>query len=160
MATNYHRGRAKEYKAMGILKGAGWFCTRSAMSHGPVDIVAARKGRIRLIQVKSGSAKATIEEIKTLRKWAKQFNADAEVWSFKKNGHNPEVLVVKRSRIASASSVKNLTNAKLHDRNVEIEKKKAETILNATLHRHRSSSSSPPLQTASISLQPPFSHGT
>jgi hypothetical protein len=70
------------------------------MSHGPVDIVAAKAGRVKLIQVKSGSARANKIELSLLRKWATAFNAAAEVWSFgnKKKGGQPIKVVVCRRR--------------------------------------------------------------
>ena len=71
------------------------------MSHGPVDIVAARAGEVLLVQVKSGSARADSEEIDLLKLWAKAFNAKAEVWLFKKRGIIQRVAVAKRKRVAS-----------------------------------------------------------
>jgi len=93
--TNYTRGRAREYQTMRILRGTGWVCTRSAMSHGPIDIIAARSGDVLLIQVKSGSARAKRDELSLLRKWATEFNATAEVWSFRTKG------MVRRMRVRS-----------------------------------------------------------
>ncbi len=71
---------------MHLLRNEGWVCSRSAMSHGPVDVFAAKKGRVLLIQVKSGSARAKKTELQMLRSWAEAFDAQAEVWSFKKRG--------------------------------------------------------------------------
>ncbi len=71
---------------MRILRNQGWVCTRSAMSHGPIDIIAARTGKILLIQVKSGSARAKKDEKNLMKMWAKAFSADAQVWSFRKRG--------------------------------------------------------------------------
>jgi Holliday junction resolvase len=81
---------------MRILRALGWVCSRSAMSHGPVDVFAAKTGKILLIQVKSGSARAKRIELETLRVWAEHFNADAEVWSFKSHG------MLQKIRISSA----------------------------------------------------------
>lgn len=94
---NYNRGRAREYQAIVKLKNSGWVCTRSAMSHGPVDIIAARRGRVRLIQVKSGSARITKEELKLLKAWARAFNADAELWSFRERGQLKMTVVLKHT---------------------------------------------------------------
>ena len=71
---------------MQLLRAGGYVCSRSAMSHGPVDIFAAKAGRILLIQVKSGSARVKKHELKLLKKWAAAFDAEAQVWSFKKRG--------------------------------------------------------------------------
>jgi Holliday junction resolvase len=85
LATTYYtRGRAYEYKALQILRRDGWVCSRSAASHGPVDIFAGKNGRILLIQIKSGRAKVSKADREIFAKWAEAFNADAEIWHFKK----------------------------------------------------------------------------
>lgn len=84
VSTPYYRGRAKEYKVMEILRKEGWFCSRSAMSHGPVDIFAGKDGKTFLIQVKSGRARINKEERKELIKWANAFGAEAEIWYIRK----------------------------------------------------------------------------
>ena len=70
----YNRGRAKEYRCMEILRGEGW-------------VVAAKDGKVLLVQVKSGKARIKSEELRELVKWAEAFNADAEVWHFKERGN-------------------------------------------------------------------------
>jgi Holliday junction resolvase len=87
LVTQYARGRAYEYRCMELLKREGWTVGRSAASHSPVDIFAAKEGRIILIQVKSGKARVKTEELRELVKWAVAFNADAEVWHFKGRGN-------------------------------------------------------------------------
>jgi hypothetical protein len=70
------------------------------MSHGPVDVFAAKSGRVRLIQVKSGSSRIAQAELELLKTYALAFNADAEVWSFRKRGKVHKVTVSRRlSRI-------------------------------------------------------------
>ncbi len=103
--TNYSRGRAREYQTMHILREKGWVCTRSAMSHGPVDVIAAKSGEILLIQVKSGSARAKRQEISLIRKWAQAFNATAEVWSFANKGK------IRKSRISSKTRTDQTTSS-------------------------------------------------
>ena len=83
----YERGRAKEYRVMEMLKKDGWVVGRSAGSHSPVDIFAAKDGRVLLVQVKAGTARVAAEELRELVKWAEAFNADAEVWHFKGKGN-------------------------------------------------------------------------
>jgi len=83
----YERGRAKEYRVMEMLKKDGWVVGRSAGSHSPVDIFAAKEGRVLLVQVKTGTARVGVEELRELVKWAEAFNADAEVWHFKGKGN-------------------------------------------------------------------------
>ena len=68
------------------LRSDGWVCSRSAMSHGPVDVFAAKGGNILLIQVKSGSSRVKKTELQTFKQWAEHFNASAEIWYYKKRG--------------------------------------------------------------------------
>ncbi len=79
----YASGRAKEYRAMEILRKEEWIVARSAGSHSPADLLAAKNGRILLVQVKNRSARVRKEELTELVKWAGHFGADAEVWFFK-----------------------------------------------------------------------------
>jgi Holliday junction resolvase len=71
---------------MQMLRKAGWMVSRSAASHGAVDVFAAKEGRILLVQVKSGRARVTKEELEELVMWGKSSNGDAEVWHFKGKG--------------------------------------------------------------------------
>jgi Holliday junction resolvase len=94
--SNYRRGRSREYDTMTSLKKEGWMVARSAASHGAVDVFAARNGKVLLVQVKSGSAGATKEELGELVKWGESSNGDAEVWYYKGRGK-----VVKRRVFAA-----------------------------------------------------------
>ena len=76
---------------MHTLRGEGWICSRSAMSHGPVDVFAAKNGIVRLIQVKSGSSRMKKSELDILKSWAEAFNANAEIWYYKKRGRLQKV---------------------------------------------------------------------
>lgn len=71
---------------MELLRKDGWVVGRSAGSHSPVDIFAAREGATLLVQVKNGKARVKVDEAKELVKWAEAFNADAEIWHFKGRG--------------------------------------------------------------------------
>jgi len=57
-ATKYKNGAAREYRIMKKLEAEGWFCIRSAGSHGPIDIIALKRNllldvlSIRFIQSK------------------------------------------------------------------------------------------------------------
>jgi Holliday junction resolvase len=84
VSTPYARGRNREYQALRQLREEGWFCTRSAASHGPVDILAGKKGEILMVQVKSGSARATAVERELLKRWGKAFRGKVEIWKFRK----------------------------------------------------------------------------
>ena len=68
---------------MQLLKRDEWIVARSAGSHSPADLFAAKEGKVLLVQVKNGSARVKKEEMTELVKWAAQFNADAEVWFFR-----------------------------------------------------------------------------
>ena len=83
---NYNKGRSHEYGAMLALKKEGWMVARSAASHGAVDVFAAKEGRVLLLQVKSGNARATREELEELAEWGKSANGDAEVCYYKGRG--------------------------------------------------------------------------
>ena len=72
---------------MTLLKTEGWVVARSAGSHSPVDIFAAKLGVTLLVQVKSRKARMKAQEAKELVKWAEAFNANAEIWHFKGRGH-------------------------------------------------------------------------
>jgi Holliday junction resolvase len=52
---NYKKGRALEYECKKVLESMGYFCIRSAGSHSPADLVAAKAGQILLVQVQKGS---------------------------------------------------------------------------------------------------------
>ncbi len=76
------------------LREEGWFCSRSAASHGPVDVFAAKGGRIRMIQVKSGRSKLKPADRETLKRWAEAYAGTAEVWYFgKRTGIVKEVIL-------------------------------------------------------------------
>lgn len=117
MTTNYYRGRAKEYKVMSILRSEGWVCSRSAMSHGPVDVFAAKGGEILVIQVKSGKARIGREESVIFVQWAKAFGAVGELWQFKgrkglerrvlhKNGNDSPYKIKHNGKLIPATIVK------------------------------------------------------
>ena len=99
--ANYRRGRSRVYGAMSALMMDGWMVARSAASHGAVDVFAAKEGRVLLLQVKSGKARATKEELEELVRWGENSNGDAEVWYYKGRGR-----VVKR-RVHAAKREKN-----------------------------------------------------
>ena len=71
---------------MNSLKNDGWLVARSAASHGAVDVFAAKKGKVLLVQVKSGRARATKEELELLARWGENADGDAEVWYYKGRG--------------------------------------------------------------------------
>ena len=117
MATPYQRGRSKEYKVMSILRSEGWVCSRSAMSHGPVDVFAAKDGIVLVIQVKSGKSRMGRKESNIFVQWAEAFGAVGEVWQFKgrrgverkvlhMNGNKTPLKIIYNGRKMSANVVK------------------------------------------------------
>jgi len=83
-STPYTRGRSREYQVLRQLRQEGWLCSRSAASHGPVDIFAGRNGQILMVQVKSGKGRATDEERRTLIQWGKAYQGRVEIWKYRK----------------------------------------------------------------------------
>jgi len=74
LGSAYVRGRSAEYWVKGLLEAQGYLVIRSAASHTPIDLLAAKDG-VRLavqVKVKSGFTK---EEKAELLKWAEQFGA-------------------------------------------------------------------------------------
>jgi len=74
LGSAYVRGRSGEYWVKGLLEDQGYFVIRSAASHTPIDLLAARDG-VRLavqVKVKGGFTKGEKEE---LLRWAKHFEA-------------------------------------------------------------------------------------
>lgn len=84
VSTPYTRGRSHEYQVLRKLRGEGWLCSRSAASHGPVDIFAGKDGRMLMVQVKSGKGRASEEEKEILKVWGKAFQGRVEIWKFRK----------------------------------------------------------------------------
>jgi Holliday junction resolvase len=75
------------------------------MSHGPVDVFAAKEGEILLIQVKSGSARIKKVELDIFRRWAEHFNASAEVWYYKRRRKLKRVPVRTKTEVSEPISV-------------------------------------------------------
>ncbi len=96
VVSRYAKGREREYRTMSLLKHDGWLVSRSAASHGAVDVFAAKGGRLLLIQVKSGRARVKKEELENLVSWGRNSNGDAEVWHFRDGGE------VERRRVYKA----------------------------------------------------------
>ena len=84
VSTPYTRGRSREYQVLRKLRAEGWCCSRSAASHGPVDIFAGKGGQILMIQVKSGKGRASRTEKEVLKVSGEAFQSRVEIWRFKK----------------------------------------------------------------------------
>jgi Holliday junction resolvase len=105
VSTAYTRGRSREYRVLQTLREEGWLCSRSAASHGPVDIFAGRRGQTLLIQVKSGKARMSELDKKVLRNWAEAYNGRAEVWHYHKRKG------LKKTVIHNAGRSKQISNS-------------------------------------------------
>jgi Holliday junction resolvase len=93
VSTAYARGRSREYQVLKTLRREGWYCSRSAASHGPVDVFAGKDGMVRMIQVKSGRARLRPEDKDVLKLWAQAYAGVAEVWYFgRRTGTRIEVI--------------------------------------------------------------------
>jgi Holliday junction resolvase len=68
------RGRSAEYWVKGLLEDLGYVVIRSAASHTPMDLLAARHGVRLAVQVKVKS-RFTRDEREELLRWAKHFEA-------------------------------------------------------------------------------------
>ena len=93
VSTAYTRGRSREYRVLHILREEGWLCSRSAASHGPVDIFAGKGGETLLIQVKSGKSRTSELDKKVLKDWAAAYRGRAEIWHFPKRKKLRKTLV-------------------------------------------------------------------
>jgi Holliday junction resolvase len=98
VSTAYARGRSREYQVLKKLRHEGWCCSRSAASHGPVDVFAGKDGLVRMIQVKSGRARLRPGDRETLKLWAQAYAGVAEVWYFgRRSGTKIEVVLDART---------------------------------------------------------------
>ena len=66
VGTPYHRGRSREYQVLKLLRKEGWLCSRSAMSHGPIDVFAARDGKGPKAKGKRAGKRMTGEKLQVL----------------------------------------------------------------------------------------------
>lgn len=90
MNKNYVRGRANEYKTMGILEAVGYNCFRSAGSHGPFDVIGISKRGIILVQVKT-NGQPSPADMETMRDFPAPSNATKLVYCFNTGTRLPVV---------------------------------------------------------------------
>ena len=80
LVNPYRRGRIAEKKVVNYLRQRGFRnIRRSKGSRGPADIYATKNNTKFYIQVKSGTARPTRDEIRKLRKLAKERHGVAAV---------------------------------------------------------------------------------
>jgi len=77
--SSYYKGISAEKKVKRNLEKKGWLVRQSKGSRGSYDLYALKGGMKLLIQVKSGTAYASKDEIRKLRKTAKNKGAKALV---------------------------------------------------------------------------------
>jgi len=77
--SNYSKGIKAEKKVKSKLEKDGWLVRQSKGSRGPFDLYAMKGGKKLLVQVKSGTASASNDEVKKLRSSAKKKAAKALV---------------------------------------------------------------------------------
>jgi Holliday junction resolvase len=90
--SNYSKGIKAEKKVKSKLEDKGWLVKQSKGSRGPYDLYAMKSGKKLLVQVKSGTASASKEEVKRLRSSAKKKGAKALVMKVK--GKNTKSKIV------------------------------------------------------------------
>ncbi len=76
---------------MRLLEAAGYTASRTAGSHGPVDVIAWDALGLRLIQVKAGSANITPADRECLTNMLRPSNATVEVWRWKDRIREPQI---------------------------------------------------------------------
>jgi Holliday junction resolvase len=94
--SNYAKGRRREYRVQQILERTGYQTIRAASSKGCVDVVAFRRGEVRLISVKSGSAYASAVEREALRAIVSDLlgGMSVEIWRFPYRCREPLIEVL------------------------------------------------------------------
>ena len=100
MATNYVRGRAKEYAVKNALEAMGYHCTRAASSQGLADIVGIRYDEMRLVQAKltSDGSFSEDENCQKLRDLPVPPNCKKELWIYEKGKGLVEVRDLKEAK--------------------------------------------------------------
>ena len=82
---SYVNGRRREYKAIALLREAGFECIRAAGSKGHFDIVAWNNALVKFGQVKTNPP--TQVELESLKQalLPRSVHAAVEVWIFRRN---------------------------------------------------------------------------
>lgn len=84
MASNYRRGRNKEYEVIYALEDLGYECLRAASSKGLYDVVGVRTDDVRLVQVKYTKKESFSEDenCALLRDLPVPPNVQKELWIY------------------------------------------------------------------------------
>jgi Holliday junction resolvase len=96
LMANYAKGRRREYRTQAILEAAGYQTMRAASSKGVADVIGVRRGEVRFISVKSGSAYASGIEREALAALAKDALGcySVEIWRFPARCREPLIEVL------------------------------------------------------------------
>lgn len=94
--ANYHKGRRREWKCQQILEAAGYVTTRSSSSKGMWDVVGVKPRDVRLVSVKSGTARPSAVEREALSALALVLRgtASVEIWRFPDRARLPLIDVL------------------------------------------------------------------
>ena len=93
MATNFERGREREYRSMRYLEAAGYRAHRTAGSHGEWDVIGVAVSGIVLVQCKY-QCRPTKAELEAMREYPAPSNAQKLVHLYEKGRHAPIVVAV------------------------------------------------------------------
>lgn len=95
--TKYSRGAAFERAVIKILEAAGMTASRTAGSHGALDVWAISKHVVRLIQCKTSirtpTAKMYLDDLRKISKVAAPANCAKELW-IKQNRKTTKILIL------------------------------------------------------------------
>lgn len=83
--THYISGRRAEWLARNELTKDGYTVVRAAGSKGKIDLVAWNFNGVKLIQVKKGQGRVTVEEYAALNEFDIPAHSTVEVWQ-RRNG--------------------------------------------------------------------------
>ena len=89
MVNTKAKGTRAEHRAMRILEGAGYSCTRSSASLGLFDVIAIGPADVKLIQVKVGRKYLSSVEREQIQGLAVPANVSRECWRFPDRARAP-----------------------------------------------------------------------
>ena len=92
--NHYRKGVRAEYRTMAVLEKAGYYPRRTAGSHGVYDVVAISPTSVRIINVKTGGAKASPLERESLRQMKVPSKVSKELWRWPDRSREPLIEVL------------------------------------------------------------------
>lgn len=88
------KGTAAEHRAIRLLEASGFLCSRSAGSLGLFDVVGVGPLGVRLVQVKSGTARLSGVEREAITQLRVPANTTKEYWRFLPRATAPVIEVI------------------------------------------------------------------